>query len=142
MSYNLEQTNSGYLALTAGGLAAGTTASQLKTANTITYLNNGIFKSKTAVSAISLSGLAAIPAGSAALIAVWLDAAGNVSVNLGPIVGYSDPCPVPSAPAANLTVVGLAKVQASSVFTPGTTSLGTGNTATYYDVAAMPGTAL
>jgi len=142
MSYNLSDSNSGYLALTAGGLAAGNTASQLKTVNTITYLNNGVFKSKTAVAAISLTGLPVIAAGKAALIGVFLDGAGNVSTAMGPIVDSADPCPVPTAPAANLTVVGLAKVQASSVFTPGTTSLGTGNTATYFDVASMPGTAL
>lgn len=141
MSYNLSESNSGYLALSAGGLAAGNTASQLKTVNTITYLNNGIFRSKTAVAAISLAGLPVIPAGRAALIGVFLDNAGNVSVAMGPIGDIADPCPVPTV-GNNLTVVGLVKVQASSVFTPGTTSLGTGNTATYFDVASMPGTAL
>jgi len=141
MSYNLEQANSGYAAMTAGGLAAGTTASQLKTANTITYIANGIFKSKTAVSAISLTGTA-LAVGQACLFGVFLDAGGNVYVAQGPIVNAGDPCPVPSYPANATVAVGLAKVTATTaVFTPGTTNLGTGNTASYLDLARMPGTA-
>ena len=141
MSYNIEQANSGYMALTAGGLAAGTTASQLKTVNTVTYLNNGIFKSKTAVAAITLTGTA-LAIGQACLFGVFLDAGGNVYVTQGPIVNAGDPCPVPPASALGATVIGLAKVTTTSaVFTPGTTLLGTGNTASYLDVALMPGTA-
>jgi hypothetical protein len=50
---------------------------------------------------------------------------------------------VPSAPAANLTPFGLIKVSTSSsqTFTPGTSTLGTGNTATYLNLSQMPGTA-
>lgn len=141
MSYNLEQANSGNGALTAGGLAAGSTASQLKTANTVTYLANGIFKSKTAVSAITVTGTA-LAIGQACLFGVFLDAGGNVYVGQGPIVNAGDPCPVPGFPAGATVVIGLAKVTATTaVFTPGTTNLGTGNTASYQDVGRMPGTA-
>ncbi len=141
MSYNLQENNGDNLALTAGGLAAGTTASQLKTANTITYLANGIFKSKTAVSAITLTGTA-LAIGQSCLFGVFLAADGTVSVAQGPIVAAGDPCPVPAFPAGAVVVVGLAKVTTTSaVFTPGTTLLGTGNTASYLDVGAMPGSA-
>ena len=142
MSYNIEQANSGNLALTAGGLAAGTTASQLKTVNTITFLSNGVFKSKTAVAAITLSGTQ-LAIGQACLFAVFLDSGGNVTVTQGPIVAAGDPCPVPAFSSTGTTVIGLAKVTTTSaVFTPGTTLLGTGNTPAYFDVGLMPGTAL
>lgn len=141
MSYNIEQANSGNLALSAGGLAAGTTASQLKTVNTITYLSNGIFKSKAAVAAINLTGTT-LAIGQACLFGVFLDSGGNVTVTQGPIVNAGDPCPVPAFSSTGTTVIGLAKVTATSaVFVPGTTLLGTGNTASYQDVGLMPGTA-
>lgn len=141
MSYNLEQSNGGNIALASGGLAAGTTASQLKTVNTITYLANGVFKSKTAVAAIALSGTT-LAIGQSCLFGVFLDAAGNVTTTQGPIVNNGDPCPVPPFSATGVVVVGLAKVSATSaVFVPGTTDLGTGNTATYLNVGVMPGSA-
>lgn len=141
MSYNIEQANSGNLALTAGGLATGTTASQMKTVNTITYLSNGIFKTKTAVAAINLTGTT-LAIGQGCLFAVFLDSGGNVTVTQGPISNSGDPFPVPAYSATGTTVIGLAKVTTTSaVFVPGTTLLGTGNTATYLDVGLMPGTA-
>lgn len=141
MSYNVQDNNGINLTLSAGGLAAGTTASQLKTVNTITFLANGIFKSKTAVAAINLTG-ATLAIGQACLFGVFLAADGTVSVAQGPVVAAGDPCPVPGAPAGAAVVVGLAKVTTTSaVFVPGTTLLGTGNTASYQDCGDMPGSA-
>ena len=145
MSYNIEQMNSGYVSLTAAGLAEGTNAATFKTANTLAYTSNGVFKSKAATDNIAFSsGHTALAASQACLFGVWIDAAGNVTTSQGPIVAAGDPCPVPSAPAANRTLVGLIKVttDSSTTFTPGTTDLGaSGVTDAYSDCMVMPGSA-
>lgn len=144
MSYNLTQTNSGFLSLTAAGLAAGTNAGTFKTTNALTYTSNGLFKSKAATNNIAFTaGHKALANSQACLFGVWIDAAGAVSTTQGPIGTAGEPCPVPGAPAAGGTLVGLIKVStgAAETFTPGTSTLGTGNTATYLDCMAMPGRA-
>lgn len=144
MSYNIEQINSGYISLTAAGVAAGTNAGTFKTTTTLTFLSNGLFKSKSATNNIAFStGHTALGNSQACLFAVWIDGSGNVSTSQGPIQAAGDPCPVPTAPAASLTLVGLIKVTTSSsqTFTPGTSTLGTGNTVAYSDCGLMPGSA-
>lgn len=142
MSYNIEQANSGYLSLTSAGLAAGTTTGTFKTANTLTFTNNGVFKSKSATDNLTFSsGHTALAANQACLFAVWIDTSGNVTTTQGPIQTSGDPCPVPTQSTANVTLVGLIKVVTTAVFTPGTTALGTGNTATYLNCMDMPGSA-
>jgi hypothetical protein len=144
MSYNIEQINSGFVSLTSGAIAAGTTAGTFKTTATITFTNNGIFKSKSATNNLTFSsGHTALGNSQACLFGLWLDASGNVTTSQGPIVAAGDPCPVPGAPAANRTPFGLIKVSTSSseTFTPGTSTLGTGNTVAYTDISAMPGSA-
>ena len=142
MSYNIEQSNSGYLSLTAAGLAAGTNTGTFKTTNTLTFTNNGVFKSKSATDNLAFSsGHTALAANQACLFAVWINASGTVSTTQGPIQASGDPCPVPTQVTANTTLVGLIKVVATATFTPGTTALGTGNTATYFDCMDMPGSA-
>ena len=145
MSYNLSESNSGYASLTAAGLTEGTNAATFKTANTLTYTSNGVFKSKNATDNLTFSaGHTALAASQACLFGVWINAAGTVSTSQGPIVAAGDPCPVPGAPAANLTLVGLIKVttDASTTFTPGTTDLGAaGITDAYSDCMRMPGSA-
>lgn len=142
MSYNIEQANSGYLSLTAAGLAAGTNTGTFKTTNTLTFTNNGVFKSKAATDNLAFSsGHTALAANQACLFAVWINTSGTVSTTQGPIQASGDPCPVPTQVTANTTLVGLIKVVATATFTPGTTALGTGNTATYFDCMDMPGSA-
>jgi hypothetical protein len=142
MSYNIEQANSGFLSLTAAGLAGGTTTGTFKTTNTLTFTNNGVFKSKAATDSLPFSsGHTALAANQACLFAVWITSGGTVSTTQGPIQASGDPCPVPAQVTANTTLVGLIKVVTTAVFTPGTTALGTGNTATYLDCMDMPGTA-
>ena len=142
MSYNIEQANSGYLSLTAAGLAAGTNTGTFKTANTLTFTNNGVFKSKAATDNLAFStGHTALAANQACLFGVWIDTSGNVTTTQGPIQVSGDPCPVPTQAAANVTLVGLIKVVTTAVFTPNTTALGTGNTATYLNCMDMPGSA-
>jgi len=144
MSYNIEQINSGYASLTAAGLAEGTNSGKFKTQNTLTYTSNGVFKSYNATDNLSFSaGHTALGQYQACLFGVWIDGSGTISTSQGPIVAAGDPCPVPGAPAANLTLVGLIKVTtAATTFTPGTTDLGAANvTDAYYDCLAMPGSA-
>ncbi len=144
MSYNAEQLNSGFLSLTAAGLAEGTNANTFKTTNTLTFTSNGVFKSKSATDNLAFSSGTALAASQACLFGVWIDASGNVTTSQGPIVAAGDPCPVPGAPAANRTLVGLIKVTTSSsgTFTPGSTDLSaSGVTGAYYDCMDMPGSA-
>lgn len=144
MSYNIEQANSGFLSLTAAGLAEGTNANTFKTANTLTFTNNGVFKSKAATDNLAFSTGIALAASQACLFAVWISSGGTVTTTQGPIVAAGDPCPVPTAAAANLTLVGLIKVTTSSAvtFTPGSTDLSaTGITAAFSDCMDMPGSA-
>jgi hypothetical protein len=144
MSYNIEQINSGFVSLISGALAAGTNAGTFKTTVAVTFTNNGIFKSKAITDNLTFSaGHTALGNSQACLFGLFLDTSGNVTTSQGMIVAAGDPCPVPNAPAANLTPFGLIKVSTSSsqTFTPGTTVLGTGNTATYINIASMPGSA-
>jgi hypothetical protein len=144
MSYNLGQANSGYLSLTAAGLAEGTNSATFKTTNTLAFTNNGVFKSKGATDNLVFSTGTALAASQACLFGVWIDGSGNVTTTQGPIVAAGDPCPVPSQTTANVTLVGLIKVTTSSAatFTPGTTDLSaSGITDVFFDCMDMPGSA-
>jgi hypothetical protein len=144
MSYNIEQINSGFVSLTSGALAIGTNAGTFKTAAAVTFTNNGIFRSKAITDNLAFSaGHTALGNSQACLFGLFLDNSGNVTTSQGMIVAAGDPCPVPNAPASNLTPFGLIKVSTSSsqTFTPGTSVLGTGNTAAYINIASMPGSA-
>lgn len=140
MSYNIEQVNGGNLTLASAGLATATTTTQYKTANTITYLLNGIFGSKTATDNQAFSaGSAVVPLGKACVFAVWYDGT-NFSTTQGAIVDNdSTLIPVPPFNPGKV-LVGLIKVvTTSALFTPGTTVLGTGNTVTYFNAGMLPG---
>lgn len=144
--YNISGINSGFVSLTAAGVAEGTNANTFKTTNTLAYTSNGVFKSKGATDNVAFtSGIGTVPPSSAALYAVWIDGSGNFSNSRGPVAAAGEPCPVPTAPAADLTLVGLIKVttNSSTTFTPGSTDLGNaGVTDVFYDCMAMPGSAL
>jgi hypothetical protein len=145
MSYNIGQINSGFVSLSAAGVAEGTNANTYKTTNTLTYTSNGVFKSKGATDNVAFtSGIGTVPPSSAALYAVWIDGSGNLSNTRGPVVAAGEPCPVPTPGAANLTLVGLIKVttDGSTTFTPGSTDLSNaGVTDVYMDCMVMPGSA-
>jgi hypothetical protein len=144
MSYNIEQANSGYLSLTAAGVAEGTNSATFKTTNTLTFTSNGVFKSKAATDNLTFTAATALAASQACLFGVWITAAGTVSTTQGPIVTAGDPCPVPGQVTAGTTLVGLIKVTTSSAvtFTPGTTDLSaSGITGAYSDCMDMPGSA-
>jgi hypothetical protein len=145
MSYNIEQANSGFASLTAAGLAEGTNSATFKTVNTLTFTNNGVFKSLAATDNLVFSAGTALAASQACLFAVWVNTSGTVTTTQGPIVAAGDPCPVPTQATANVTLVGLIKVTTSSAatFTPATTDLSaSGITDVFYDCMVMPGSAL
>ena len=144
MSYNIEQANSGYLSLTAAGLAEGTNSATFKTVNTLTFTSNGVFKSYAATDNLTFTAGTALAASQACLFAVWITGAGAVSTTQGPIVAAGYPCPVPGQVTAGTTLVGLIKVTTSSsaTFTPGSTDLGaSGVTDVFSDCMDMPGSA-
>lgn len=146
MSYNVEQINSGFMALSSGALAIGTTTSTFQNAATITYTSNGIFASKAATNNVALSaGHAAIAPARTAVFGVWLNAAGTYSTSQGASVEAGELAPVPVAPANNLTLVGLIKVttNAATTFIPGTTAFNAAGVATtFFNVMLAPGTSI
>ena len=144
MSYNIEQANSGYMALTAGGLTYGSSVNtKLKTANTVTFVSNGILKSYTTAEVAFTAGHTSLAANQSCLFGLWLTAGGVASTTQGPIVAAGDPCPVPPQATANTTLIGLLKISSTVAFVPNTTALTgvSGVTYTFYDTALMPGSA-
>jgi len=130
------------MALSAAGNATATTTSKVKTANTLTYLINGAFKSKGATDNFwTLTG-SAVTAGAGGATMHWalcIDGSGAASVVQGPTNQGSTtvwtPAPANLLPA-DLCIAGIVKVSltATTVFTPGTTLLGAaGVTTTYVD---------
>lgn len=135
-------------ALTAGGLAIKTASSaDMKTANTITYKVANVLYSKTAVATIDLSALCpgTIADDHQAIVAVFVDAAGNVTATLTTPVGLTD---TPCLPDFDTTKVCVGccviKNETGSTFTVGTTALdASGVTTSYKDLAgAFPGMVL
>lgn len=153
MSYNAEDLNGGNITINSGAVAAGTNAGSVKTTATVNYTINGIFRSKAATDNIALPAPSAastytagefksIPVGMKALFALFINAAGTFSFGQSALVSGDDPAPV-IPQKSDCAVVAVFTVKATSaIFIPGTTALGTGNTATYYNVSVMPATSL
>ena len=157
----------GTQAFTSGAIATATTTSQVKTTATITYVVDGLFCTKGATDnfwtlpatmPVIQPGSAAPPLlvssafGGAGLGVVTryfflgIDAAGTAYayISLNPSAADADVTDGSTLPDIPLTVtiVGIVKVvtTANTIFTPATTLLGTGNTATYYNVTHIPST--
>lgn len=148
MSYNLEGTNSGYLAFNSGAVAAGTNAGTIQLVAAVNFTSNGIFRNKaitdniaptrdTAVPAFSVQ-----PASSKANYAFWLDSAGAVTASQGPIVASGGIAPnAPPVPGKTCFAVVSVVTNGSTTFTPGTTAFGAaGVTSTFLNVSDLPGT--
>lgn len=152
MSLNLEQANSGTFVLTKVGLAIGSTASQLATGASATYVIDGIFRTAKAATAsfplTAISGypLVSVPVGSKALLGVWLDGAGNFTVTQGPVTPVNtnaDLALLPPNPG-NRALVGVVSVfvgpTAAGPFVPGTTAFNaTGVVTGFFDTFSLPG---
>lgn len=132
------------MALTACGAAIATTTSKAKTVNTLTYLIDGVFKSKAATDNFwTLTGTAVTAGGSGATLhyALCIDGTGAASVVQGPTNQGSTtvwtPAPANQMPA-DICIAAVLKISltAATVFTPGTTLLGAaGVTSTFGDGA-------
>lgn len=160
MSDNLQLSQGGCIALSSGALAAGTNAGTIQTTATITYLIDGIFKSKGATNNISIAysgadvysdpgngSFTGQSGGSTRIYGVFLDGAGAVSVVPGPIVNSAElaagvaPLQWPSA-QRNKAFIGALRIAVTegTTFIPGTTALdAAGVTDTFYNGGVVPG---
>lgn len=144
----------GTKAFTAGGTAKGTAAGSVKTVSTVTYIHDGIFRSKGATDNIALTG--APFTAMTCFFLVSLDKAGTVVVTRGVAsgeavtqnsVGRAGDVPnipngtgqngdaQPNCPICIIKVV----AAAATTFTPGTTNVDAASiTTTFYDVSGVP----
>lgn len=134
----------GFACLTKATLAINdAAAATFKSTGTITYLSDGLFKTKSALSAQAFStGHAAQAVGETGYYVVSLNAGGTVSTTQHVFNTSSGVAKLPDVPDGN-TPIGIIKVvAASAVFTPGTTALdAAGVTVTYHDCSILPAAA-
>ena len=165
MSDNLSLAQGATLCLAAAGLAEGTNANTIQTANAITYTIDGRFYSKAATDNIAISyagpsvyqaaagGVQAVNGGfsggvngSTRLYLICLDASGNASIVPGQIVDSAElaagrvALQFPDAPRGVCPIGALrVALTAGTAFTPGSTDLSdTGVTDTFYDLMDVP----
>lgn len=165
MSDNLSLASGATLCLAAAGLAEGTNANTIQTANSITYTIDGRFYSKSATDniAISYSGPSVYQAaaggvqavnggftggvnGSTRMYLICLNTSGAVSIVPGQIVDSAElaagrvALQFPDAPAG-VCPIGAMRIAltAGTAFTPGSTDLSaSGVTDTFYDLMDVP----
>lgn len=127
----------GFVCLSKATLAINdTAAATFKTTGTTTYISDGIFKTKAALSAQAFSsGHAVQAAGETGYYVVGLNSAGTVKTfqGIGAMPDVDD----------GYTPIGMIKVVCgSAAFTPGTTALDAANiTFTFYDLSLLPSVA-
>lgn len=165
MSDNLSLSSGFTAALSSGGWAEGTNANTIQNANTVTYVIDGQFYSKSATDnlAISYSGATVYQAaaggiqsvnggftggvnGSTRIYLICLSTAGAVSIVPGTIVDSAElaagrvalmypDAPIGVCPVAALRIA----LTAGTTFTPGSTDLSaSGVTDTFYNLATVP----
>lgn len=127
----------GFVCLTKATLAINdTAAATFKNTGTITYLSDGVFKTKSALSAQAFSsGHTGLAAGQTGYYVVGLNGSGTVKTfeGIGKLPDVDD----------GYTPIGMIKVVCgSAAFVPGTTALDASNiTFTFYDLALIPASA-
>ena len=160
---NLALSQGGNFAFNSGGLAAGTNAGTIQNAVAITYTINGEFKSKAITDNVAIAytgpdiysqnavesngGFTGQPGGSTRLYNIYLDGAGNYSIEPGKIVNSAElasgVAPLEFAGAQrNKACVGAMRIAltAATTFVPGTTALNaSGVTATFINLSSVPG---
>lgn len=161
---NIALSQGGNVCLASGALANGTNAGTIKTTVAIPYLIDGTFQTNKAITdniSIAYTGpsvyvngsisamngsFTGATGGSTRLYGLYLNAAGTVSVELGPIVNTAElaagtaPLQFPPTKRAN-ACFGMLRIAltAGTTFIPGTTALNaTGVTATYLNCATVP----
>jgi hypothetical protein len=147
MSDNLKLSQGGSFALTSGALAEGTNDGTYKTTATVTFVIDGVFKSKAGTDNLAFStGHTPVGPGKSCLFLICLNANGDASTVQGLAVTTADvtagavSLQWPSAPN-NAAVIGAVRVDtnASTTFTPGTTDLGAaGITDTFFNLFSVP----
>lgn len=161
---NLQLSQGGCFALASGALAIGTNSGTIKTTVAIPFTIDGVFKSKAITDniAIAYTGQAGVYSlqntysngsfvgganGSTRLYCIFLDAAGAVTIEPGPVV---DTAALAAGTASlqfadakrNKACIGALRIAATAgtTFTPGTTDLAaTGITASFLNLSAVPG---
>jgi len=124
----------------AAGLAEGTNANTIKTANAIDYTIGGKMYSKGATDNIAMTACAQQADGTDCMYLISIDSAGNVTTTKGEEVAAGAGAYLPDVPA-NEAVIGAIKVNTNgATFTSGGTDLSAANiTATVYDLAGAHG---
>ena len=128
------------MCFTTVGLAEGTNDATVKTANTATYIVDGIHAAKTATDNVAIPAGTVIPISSYCKFLVSLDVSGNFTVTQGTYASTSAGAVLPDCPASN-TPIGyfLIATDATHPYTPGTTdNSAAGITDTYVDLGCMP----
>ena len=131
-----------YMALSSAGLAIGTTTSQVKIANTVVYLNNGVVKTKTtadiAFTATSHDIAANASAVREAVYLLSLSANGTATITKGVEATGAGNALIPNTPAGNTPIghVRIAVAAGATPFDATTNALNAGHlTVTYTNVA-------
>jgi hypothetical protein len=160
MSDNLQFARGGCISLASAALANGTDAGTVKTVtNPVAFTIDGVFKSKAATDNIAFTvsddavygqptngSFTGATGGSTRLYGMFIDAAGAVTFEAGPIVNTAElaagtaPLHFP-APQRNKACLGMVRiaVTAGTTFIPGTTALGAaGVTTTYVNLSVIP----
>lgn len=123
-------------ALTAGGLAEGTNAATIKTANTVTYLADGVFKSKGATDNIAIPAGTTLADGEFCKFLVSLQADGTPVVTQGVPAASAALALLPAVPADEAPISYFQIETSGATYIPGTTDNGAGTvTDTYVDIA-------
>lgn len=125
------------------GLAAGTTTSKVKSANSVEYSINGKLYSKAASDPLDTPTGSDQGSDSKALYLFSLDSGGNVTCTQSEIVGSSETVHWPDLPSDQAPIGGIKVVtNSTTTFSPGSTNLGaSGVTTTYYDLQLVPAVA-
>ena len=121
----------------AGGLAVGTGAATVKTANTVTYVIGGVFKSKAATDNIAIPAGTTVPISNFCKFLVSLPAGGTPTLTQGNLGTSAALALLPACPA-NEAPVGYMQVatDGATTYVPGTTDDPTaGVTFTYVDTS-------
>lgn len=141
------------LALNSGGLAIGTTTSQISIATAVNYLYKGVFGQRatsvsiaypiepgTGLVPTSPNAYVTLAAGQACSFLVVVDSANALTAVQGPVQTAGDPCPVAPVPNNRIAIGAFKVVNVTNPFIPGTTALNAaGVTTTYFNLGSHPG---
>lgn len=155
MNLNQEQVGA-TLALNSGGLAIGSTPSQVSIATAINYLYRGVFgqRATSASTAFAIEpGTGLVPtspnsyvtlaAGQVCAFLLLIDSANAITAVQGPIQAVGDACPVPAVPNNRIAIGAFKVSNVTNPFIPGTTNLNAaGVTTTYFNLGTHPGYAI